>query len=69
MIISLIVILPYVRFLGGKMYMAGMGSNGEDFFDDYPLYCTYLFIQCLNSGQGKNQGKFSRSFLVIKFQF
>ena len=43
MIILLIVILPYVRFLGGKMYMAGMGSNGEDFFDDYPLYCTYPF--------------------------
>ena len=43
MIISLIVILPYVRFLGGKMYMDGMGSNGEDFFDGYPLYCTYLF--------------------------
>ena len=61
-----------VRFLVGKMYMDGMGSNGEDIFHDYRLYYTCLFYTMFEwsyCSQGKNQGKFTRSLLVIKFQF
>ena len=49
-----------------------MGSNGEDIFHDYRLYYTCLFYTMFEwsyCSQGKNQGKFTRSLLVIKFQF
>ena len=52
--------------------MDGMGSNGEGFFHDYRLYYTYLFYAMFEwsyCGQGQNQRKFTRSLLVIKFQF
>ena len=52
--------------------MDGMGSNGEDFFHDYRLYYTYLLYAMFEwsyCGQGQNQRKFTRSPLVIKFQF
>ena len=49
-----------------------MGSNGEDFFHEHRLYYTYLLYTMFEWsywGLGKNQGKFTRSRLVIKFQF